>query len=213
MSRTSNQSKRIRINFSETNTDVEIENTNGSTEFCTDDAVNQVEPSAMQDPLGTADAGAYPQAPALALLYVEYKPHSCWVRVQAFSSDIGNIEFFSYWSNTTTVRHVGTEEKGNLRNIPRIQFRKFPPQLGGSTSGRSVTVFRRIKYNDMYPTFSQNPAGTSALISSKPANGMFFHYGMIRVDGVVLETKNCAFQIAVGMNATVFRRLEISNPG
>ncbi len=181
---------------------------NGSTELST--THNFLEPSFLGDPLGLVDSGQYPKLAAMKLFYKEYVPGVCWVALDMFISDIGEIEGFSYWSESSSSRHVTTENKGLLCTIPRIKFKKFPSHTGISTSIRKIRIFRKLSYKKFFQFKSLEEK--TALIGSFPANRLFFHFGVVRVDNVALENKVVSVRVTVGTKATLFRRVEVIDP-
>lgn len=203
--------KKLRIKFKRCLLNEGSDTPDGSTEEST--IIGAMQPCTLDDPGGAVDAGAYPKVASMTLWYDKYRPYEAWVAVEAFSTDTGPIELFTYWNNSVNARHVAANKKSNLCTIPRIKFRKFPDQQFAAGI-RRLRVFRKIKVRDLFPRFDVNAEKLSTTITDAdgPTEQVFFHCGVTRSDGQPLENEIIRFSFTVGCSAILYRRDEITTP-
>lgn len=201
--------KKLRIKWKKCLLTDGIDTPNGSTERCT--VIAAVSPGALNDPGGTLDAGAYPQHVQIVGWYDRQRTYEVWAAVDVFSTDNGPLEIFTYWTTDSSTRHITTNSKALLCNIPRIKFKKFKDQQFAA-GVRVLRVFRRLKVRDIFPKYDTNEATLTSDIGAAPASTPFFHVGVVRTDGQFLENEAVRFRVTVGASSICYRRDEVVNP-
>lgn len=201
--------KKMRIKFKKCLHALPQDTPNGTTEFCT---INTTAvPGHLADPGALLDAGAYPKLAAMLLWYDNHRPYKVWVSIEAFTSDNGKLELFTYWSKDLTIRHVSTDTKAHLCDIPRIKFKKFKDQTFAA-SIRSQRMYVPLMVRDMFPKYDADNTELQSLLTGVPDKTPNFHFGVVRTDGGVLENEIVRFRLTVGCHTICYRRDEMINP-
>ncbi len=201
--------KKLRIKFKKCLQTQFSDTPNGTSEFSAVEV--PIAPSQLGDPGDALQTGAYPKVAAMLLWYDKSRVFEVWASCHLFTTDAGALEMFSYWHTSATPRHVSTNTKDALCDIPRIKFRKFPDQ-NFAAGVRGMRVFRKLKIRDLFPKFDVNQDTLTSAILSSPASRPFFHCGLVRVDGAVLENEIVRGNFTCGCTTILYRRDEITNP-
>lgn len=182
----------------------------GGVEKCTTWAVPN--PACLFDPMGGIDSGAYPKHAIMSLIYGVYSIESVWCKATISTLQVRPIKMFMYASEFATDKHVTTDGIGNLQMIPRIKFKNLSVS-GSGVNFRVGTMFQRIKISDFYPKKAFTEAQISTDMASCPENEIFFHFGIVAIDGGALtDAVSVNAQMSVGCKAFLSKRLEITNP-